>query len=78
MKKSNKKISALARLIKIVPQIQRNYKISDYEKINTDDVDEIHRIGQERIKRKRQDFGFVCLEQSHLSESWVSHKIKNI
>ena len=52
MKKSNKKISALARLIKIVPQIQRNYKISDYEKINTDDVDEIHRIGQERIKEK--------------------------
>ena len=28
MKKSNKKISALARLIKIVPQIQRNYKIN--------------------------------------------------
>ena len=52
MKKSNKKISALARLIKIVPQIQRNYKISDYEKINSDDVDEIHRIGQERIKEK--------------------------
>ena len=52
MKKSNKKISALARLIKIVPQIQRNYKISDYEKINTDDVDEVHRIGQERIKEK--------------------------
>lgn len=52
MKKSNKKISALARLIKIVPQIQRNYKISDFEKINTDDVDEIHRIGQERIKEK--------------------------
>ena len=52
MKKSNKKISALARLIKIVPQIQRNYKISDCEKINTDDVDEIHRIGQERIKEK--------------------------
>ena len=52
MKKSNKKISALARLIKIVPQIQRNYKISDYEKINTDDVDEIHRIGQERIREK--------------------------
>ncbi|MEC7671631.1 MAG: phosphoglucosamine mutase [Pseudomonadota bacterium] len=52
MKKSNKKISALARLIKIVPQIQRNYKISDYEKINTDDVDEIHRIGQERIKER--------------------------
>ena len=52
MKKSNKKISALARLIKIVPQIQRNYKISDYEKINTDDVDEIHRIGQDRIKEK--------------------------
>ena len=52
MKKSNKKISALAGLIKIVPQIQRNYKISDYEKINSDDVDEIHRIGQERIKEK--------------------------
>ena len=52
MKKSNKKISALARLIKIVPQIQRNYKISDYEKINSDEVDEIHRIGQERIKEK--------------------------
>ena len=52
MKKSNKKISTLARLIKIVPQIQRNYKISDYEKINTEDVDEIHRIGQERIKEK--------------------------
>ncbi|MAP06885.1 MAG: phosphoglucosamine mutase [Rhodobiaceae bacterium] len=52
MKKSNKNISALARLIKIVPQIQRNYKISDYEKINSDDVDEIHRIGQERIKEK--------------------------
>ena len=47
MKKSNKKISALARLIKIVPQIQRNYKISDYEKINTDAEDEVHRIGQE-------------------------------
>tara|TARA_B100001939_G_scaffold137547_1_gene119332 strand:- start:632 stop:1978 length:1347 start_codon:yes stop_codon:yes gene_type:complete len=52
MKKSKKKISALARLIKIVPQIQKNYKISDYEKINTDDVDEIHRIGQERIREK--------------------------
>ena len=52
MKKSNKKISALARLIKIVPQIQRNYKISDYEKINTNDIDEIHEIGQERIKEK--------------------------
>ena len=52
MKKSNKKISELARLIKIVPQIQRNYKISDYEKINTDDIDEIHKIGQERIKEK--------------------------
>lgn len=52
MKKSKKKISALAGLIKIVPQIQRNYKISDYEKINSDDVDEIHRIGQERIKEK--------------------------
>ncbi|MBU92435.1 MAG: phosphoglucosamine mutase [Rhodobiaceae bacterium] len=52
MKKSNKKISALARLIKIVPQIQRNYKIRDYEKINTDDIDEIHKIGQERIKEK--------------------------
>ena len=52
MKKSNRKISTLARLIKIVPQIQRNYKISDYEKINSDDVDEIHRIGQERIKEK--------------------------
>ena len=52
MKKSNKKISALARLIKIVPQIQRNYKISDYEKINTNDIDEIHDIGQERIKEK--------------------------
>lgn len=52
MKKSNKKISALARLIKIVPQIQRNYKIRDYDKINTDDIDEIHKIGQERIKEK--------------------------
>ena len=52
MKKSNRKISTLARLIKIVPQIQKNYKISDYEKINTDDVDEIHRIGQERIREK--------------------------
>ena len=52
MKKSNKKISALASLIKIVPQIQRNYKISDYEKINTDDIDEIHEIGQERIREK--------------------------
>ncbi|MEC8404161.1 MAG: phosphoglucosamine mutase [Pseudomonadota bacterium] len=52
MKKSNKKISALARLIKIVPQIQRNYKIRDYEKINTNDIDEIHEIGQERIKEK--------------------------
>lgn len=52
MKKSNMKISALARLIKIVPQIQRNYKISDYEKINTNDIDEIHEIGQERIKEK--------------------------
>ena len=52
MKKSNKKISALARLIKIVPQIQRNYKISDYEKINTNDIDEIHEKGQERIKEK--------------------------
>ncbi len=52
MKKSKKKISTLARLIKIVPQIQKNYKISDYEKINTDDVDEIHRIGQERIREK--------------------------
>ena len=52
MKKSNKKISALARLIKIVPQIQRNYKIRDYENINADDVDEIHRIGQDRIKEK--------------------------
>lgn len=52
MKKSNKKISALASLIKIVPQIQRNFKIRDYEKINTDDIDEIHEIGQERIKKK--------------------------
>ena len=52
MKKSNKKISELARLIKIVPQIQRNYKISDYEKINIEDIDEIHKIGQERIKEK--------------------------
>ena len=52
MKKSNKKISALARLIKIVPQIQRNYKISNYDKINTDDINEIHKIGQERIKEK--------------------------
>jgi phosphoglucosamine mutase len=52
MKKSNRKISTLARLIKIVPQIQRNYRISDYEKINSDDVNEIHRIGQERIKEK--------------------------
>ena len=52
MKKSNKKISALASLIKIVPQIQRNFKIRDYEKINTDDIDEIHEIGQERIKEK--------------------------
>ncbi|MEC7090644.1 MAG: phosphoglucosamine mutase [Pseudomonadota bacterium] len=30
MKKSKKKISTLARLIKIVPKIKRNYKISDY------------------------------------------------
>ena len=52
MKKSNRKISTLARLIKIVPQIQRNYRISDYEKINSDDVNEIHRIGQERIREK--------------------------
>ena len=52
MKKSKKKISTLARLIKIVPQIQKNYKISDYEKINTNDIDEIHEIGQERIKEK--------------------------
>ena len=52
MKKSNRKISELARLIKIVPQIQRNYKISDYEKINIDDINEIHKMGQERIKEK--------------------------
>ena len=52
MKKSNKKISELARLIKIVPQIQRNYKISDYEKINIEDINEIHKMGQERIKEK--------------------------
>ena len=52
MKKSNKKISELARLIEIVPQIQRNYKISDYEKINIEDINEIHKMGQERIKEK--------------------------
>ncbi len=52
MKKSNKKISELASLIKIVPQIQRNYKIRDYEKINIEDIDEIHNLGQARIKEK--------------------------
>ena len=52
MKKGNKKISELARLIKIVPQIQRNYKISDSEKINIEDINEIHKMGQERIKEK--------------------------
>jgi len=52
MKKSNKKISELAQLIEIVPQIQRNYRVRDYEKINTKEIDEIHKIGQERIKEK--------------------------